>query len=128
MNQLYPILKRLMAYAGLVPSEHSSGPRNHRGSITKTGNHHLRWMVVVSAWHYRHKPKIGYKLRKKQQGQSDLIKQISWRVQNRLNMKYRKLVGRGKLKQTAIVAVARELLGFIWSVAIEAEKEMKKAA
>ncbi len=119
---------KLMAYAGLVPSEYSSGPKSRRGSITKTGNHHLRWMVVESAWHYRHTPKIGYQLKKRQQGQTDRIKQISWRAQNRLNLKYRKLVGKGKLKQTAIVAVARELLGFIWSVGIEAEKEMKKAA
>ncbi|MGM0653617.1 MAG: IS110 family transposase [Bacillota bacterium] len=119
---------QLMSYAGLVPSEYSSGPKSRRGSITKTGNHHLRWLVVESAWHYRHTPKVGYNLKKRQQGQPDIIKQISWRAQNRLNMKYRKLVGRGKLKQTAIVGVARELLGFIWSVAIEAEKEMKKAA
>ena len=119
---------QLMAYAGLVPSEYSSGLRSRRGSITKTGNHHIRWMVVESAWHYRHTPKISCHLKKRQQGQPDTIKQISWRAQNRLNLKYRKLVGKGKQKQTAIVAVARELLGFIWSVAIEAEKEIKKAA
>lgn len=119
---------QLMAYAGLVPSEYSSGARSRRGSITKTGNHHIRWMVVESAWHYRHTPKVSYKLKKRQQGQADIIKQISWRAQNRLNLKYRKLVGKGKQKQVAIVAVARELLGFIWSVAIEAEKEMKKVA
>ena len=119
---------QLMAYAGLVPSEHSSGPRNRRGSITKTGNSHLRWVVIESAWHYRHRPKVGPQLKKRQQGQPEVIKQISWKSQNRLNMKYRKLVGRGKLKQTAIVGVARELLGFIWSVAVEAEKAHKKAA
>jgi transposase len=118
----------LMAYAGLVPSEHSSGQRSRRGSITKTGNNHLRWIVVESAWHSRHRPKVSHILKKRQQGQPDKIKQISWKAQNRLNMKYRKLVGRGKMKQTAIVAVARELLGFIWSVAIEAEKAHQKAA
>ena len=119
---------QLMAYAGLVPSEHSSGPRNRRGSITKTGNSHLRWVTIESAWHYRHRPKVGYQLKKRQQGQPEIIKQISWKAQNRLNMKYRKLVGRGKPKQTAVVGVARELLGFIWAVAVEAEKEHKKAA
>ena len=119
---------QLMAYAGLVPSEYSSGAKSRRGSITKTGNHHIRWLVVESAWHYRHTPKVGYKLKKRQQEQTAIIKQISWRAQNRLNLKYRKLVGKGKLKQVAIVAVARELLGFIWSIAVEAEKEVKKAA
>lgn len=119
---------QLMAYAGLVPSEYSSGAKNRRGSITKTGNHHIRWLVVESAWHYRHTPKVGYKLKKRQREQTAIIKQISWRAQNRLNLKYRKLVGKGKLKQVAIVAVARELLGFIWSIAVEAEKGVKKAA
>ena len=119
---------QLMAYAGLVPSEASSGPRNRRGSITKTGNSHLRWIVIESAWHYRHRPKVGYQLKKRQKGQPEAIKKISWKAQNRLNMKYRKLVGKGKLKQTAIVGVARELLGFIWSIAIATEQEQNKAA
>ena len=65
--------RHLMAYLGLVPSEHSSGERTHRGPITKTGNSHVRRILVEAAWHYRHRPAVGVKLRKRREGQPQEI-------------------------------------------------------
>jgi transposase len=108
-----------MAYVGLVPSEHSSGPNQHRGKITRTGNAHVRHLMVETAWHYRSTPRVWSALRRRQLGQSERIKAIAWKAQDRLHRRYRRLVGRGKPKQQAIVAVARELLGFTWAIAQE---------
>ncbi len=107
---------QLMSYAGLVPSENSSGDTTKRGSITKAGNSHLRRIIVEAAWHYRHRPAVGLNLKKRQEGLPEEIKLISWKAQHRLNLKYRRMAAKGKVGQKAIVAVARELLGFIWSV------------
>ena len=107
---------QLMSYAGLVPSESSSGDTSKRGCITKAGNSHLRRIIVEAAWHYRHRPAVGLNLKKRQEGLPEEIKQISWKAQHRLNLKYRRMAAKGKVGQKAIVAVARELLGFIWSV------------
>jgi len=115
--------KGLMSYSGLVPSEWSSGARQNRGSITKTGNQHVRRVAVEAAWHYRHPPRVSRTLRKRQEHVSEKVKQISWTAQDRLNGKYRRLVGRGKPKNKAIVAVARELLGFVWAIGQEVAKE-----
>lgn len=115
--------KGLMAYAGLVPSESSSGARQYRGSITKTGNQHVRRVTVEAAWHYRHLPRVSRTLRKRQEHLPEKVKQIAWKAQDRLNWKYRRLVGRGKTKNKAIVAVARELLGFVWSIGQEVATE-----
>lgn len=109
--------RQLMAYSGLVPSESSSGNTVKRGSITKCGNSHLRRVIVEAAWHYRHRPAVGLRLMKRQETLSEEVKQISWKAQHRLNLKYRKMVAKGKISQKAIVAVARELLGFIWAIA-----------
>lgn len=119
---------QLMSYTGVVPCEYSSGLRSRRGSITKTGNNHVRRIIVESAWHYLKPPDVGRTLRKRQEGLPESIKEISWRAQNRLNSKFRKLLARGKPRQTAVVAVARELLGFVWSVALQAKIEYEKAA
>ena len=118
----------LMSYAGLVPCENSSGLRSRRGSITKTGNDHVRRIIVEAAWHYRWRPNIGSTLRKRHEGLSEDIKAISWKAQKRLNSKFRKLLARGKLKQTAVIAVSRELLGFIWSLAMQVKAESENAA
>ena len=80
-------------------------------------------MAVETAWHYRHAPRVGRKLRKRQEHVSEKVKQISWTAQDRLNGKYRRLVGRGKPKNKAIVAVARELLGFVWAIGREVAEE-----
>lgn len=125
--------RELMAYSGAVPSERSTGGpgKAHRGSITKTGNAHLRRILVEAAWHYRHPPKVAEKLRARQRGQTERVKDISWSAQVRLSSRFRRLLGRGKPSQKAATAVARELLGFMWAIGREAEKpfiEVTKAA
>lgn len=121
--------KQAMDYVGLVPSEHSSGSTQRRGSITKSGNAHARNALVEAAWHYRHTPNVGKGLRTRQKDQPEEVKQIAWKAQHRLNLKYRRLLGRGKPKQVAIVAVARELVGFMWAIAQElARKERSQSA
>jgi len=116
---------QLMAYGGIVPSEDSSGERPRRGNITKTGNAHLRRVVVEAAWAYRHRPSVGAKLRKRQAHVSEEIKEISWKAQQRLHQRYRKLLAKGKSKGVVMTAVGRELLGFIWAIGIQAETAQK---
>ncbi len=108
--------RQLMAYAGLVPSEHSSGGRVRRGGVTKTGNAHLRRVVVETAWHYRHRPLDTPALRQRQRGVDPRACTVAWNAQQRLHKRYRHLTARGKPRPQAIVAVARELLGFIWAI------------
>jgi hypothetical protein len=107
--------RAFMAYCGLVPSEHSSGERTRRGSITKTGNAHLRRVLVEAAWAYRHRPHIGAPLRRRQEGQPADVIAYSWRTQTRLHERFRRISG-AKNRNVAVVAVARELAGFIWGV------------
>lgn len=113
----------LMSYAGVVPSEHSSGAKTSRGGVTKTGNSHVRRIVVEAAWAYRHKPRVGTELRSRQQGQSAAITGIAWKAQHRLHDRYCSLVRRGKHKNKAVMAVARELLGFMWAIGQQVERE-----
>jgi transposase len=115
--------RHLMGYSGAVASEHSSGPRVRHGGITKTGNAHLRRIVVEAAWTYRHRPAVGGALRRRQAGQSEAVKAIAWKAQHRLHNRYRRLLGRGKSKQQVVTAVARELLGFIWAIGVAVERE-----
>jgi transposase len=119
----FPRPKQLMGYSGLVSREHSSGERIRRGSITKTGNAHLRRILVEAAWCYRHRPNISKALRRRQANASEAVKEIAWKAQHRLHHRYARLVGRGKLKQQAVTAVARELAGFIWAIGVEVEKQ-----
>ena len=112
---------QLMSYCGLVPSEHSSGSRVARGGITKTGNSHVRRLIVESAWAYQHKPWIGGWLEKRLQGLEPEIKEISWKAQWRLHTRYKKLSARGKNKPQIVTALGRELLGFLWSIAVRVE-------
>jgi len=120
--------RQLMAYAGLVPGEHSSGGRTRRGGITKTGNAHVRRVVVEAAWHYRHPPRVGATLRRRQAGQPAAAVAIAWTAQGRLHQRFRRLLGRGKLKQEAVVAVARELLGFLWAIARQVDAATARPA
>ena len=100
----------LMAYAGMVPSEHSSGGRQQRGSITKTGNAHLRYLLVEAAWHARRPvPPV-------EAPPTTPLAKVTARARTRLHDRYWSMVGRGKPAQVAAVAVARELLGFVWAV------------
>lgn len=112
----------LMSYAGAVPSEHSSGGKTSRGSITKTGNGHLRRVITEAAWAYRYRPAIGPELRRRQQCLAAGIREISWQAQHRLHSRYAKLVLAGKHRNVAVIAVARELLGFIWAIGKEVER------
>lgn len=113
--------RQLMGYSGAVPSEDSSGKRKHRGSITKTGNSHLRRIAVEAAWSYRHRPGIGPALRARQDGIADEIKEIAWKAQHRLHKRYARLEAAGKDRRKIVTAVGRELLGFIWAIGIKAE-------
>jgi len=117
--------RQLMAYAGIVPSEHSSGGpgKARRGSITKTGNAHLRRVLVEAAWTYRHRPGVGNKLRPRLKDQPEAIKEIAWKAQHRLHGRYVRLAARGKPGQLVVTAVARELLGFMWAIAAPIERE-----
>jgi transposase len=119
--------KQLMAYAGIVASEDSSGERTRRGNITKTGNAHLRRVVVEAAWAYRYRPAVGGTLRKRQETVSEETKEIAWKAQQRLHERYRKLLARGKNKGVVITAVGRELLGFIWAIGIKVETVQKES-
>lgn len=113
----FPKPASLMAYLGLVPSEHSSGNTRSQGSITKTGNKQARRMLVEAAWNYRHKAHIGRDLQIRQQGQDKAIRDISWHAQLRLTQRYRHLRLGRKLHQNKVcIAIARELAGFIWDI------------
>jgi transposase len=121
ISSRFETARKLMGYSGAFPSEDSSGNRIRKGGITKAGNAHLRRIVMESAWCYRHLPRIGEKLRKRHQGVPAEIIEISWKAQNRLYKRYRKLTMAGKDQRKVITAVGRELLGFIWAIAIKAE-------
>ncbi len=118
--------RKLTGYSGSFPSEDSSGKRIRKGSITKAGNAHLRRIVVESAWSYRHRPSIGAKLRKRQEGLPAEITEIAWKAQNRLHRRYMKLMARGKDQRKTMTAIGRELLGFIWAIGIKAEAACKQ--
>ena len=126
----FPSPKQLMSYSGLTPSEHSSGNRIQRGPITKSGNAHLRRVLVEAAWAYQHRPDVsGFLLRRqKKLALSEEVKRIAWKAQLRLSGRYKKLTARGKNKNETVTAVGRELLGFIWAIAVETEGQTKAIA
>jgi transposase len=113
--------KELMAYLGLVPSEHSSGESIKRGHITKTGNSHARRVLVESAWTYKHHARVTSPLIKRQRGLPKNICQISWKAQLRLCARYRRMMARKKPMQVVVIAIARELAAFMWAIAKEVE-------
>ena len=104
-----------MAYLGLVPSGYSSAETQRRGAITKAGNTHARRVLVEAAWHYRHRPTVAGGLRRRTADQPAPVVSHAWRAQQRLHRRYRHLVGHGKRPPVAVVAVARELVGFVWA-------------
>jgi transposase len=116
--------RQLMGYSGAVPREHSSGASTWRGSITKTGNAHLRRIVGQASWSYRHRPAVTGALRQRQEGLSEEVKAIAWKAQHRLHGRYRRLIGKGKPKQQVITAITRELLGFIWAIGVHVEQSL----
>jgi len=112
----FPSAPQLMAYLGVVPSEHSSGGSKSRGGITKTGNAHVRRVLVEAAWTYRHHARKTAHLERRAERTTVEVQEIAWKAQVRLCARYRVMNGRGKLKVQTCTAVARELAGFIWAI------------
>jgi len=119
---------QVMGYTGIVPSEHSSGARDRRGAITKTGNSHLRRVLVEAAHHYRHRPRINQRQKGLEKTLSPQVLDIAWRAQERLHRRHWKLTNKSKPAGKVITAVARELVGFIWAIGVQAEKDAANAA
>jgi transposase len=115
--------RELMAYLGLVPSEHSSGGKRHQGSITKCGNSHARRILIEAAWQYQLPARISRVIRLRQEKLTQRINQIAWKAQLRLCGRFRRLRSRRMPSNKVVVAVARELVGFMWAIA----KEVKVA-
>ena len=111
--------RQLMAYLGLVPSEYSSGKSRRRGGITKTGNGHVRRVLVEAAWCYRFQARKTAHLQRRAEKASEAVQAIAWEAQKRLCGRYRHLMRKGKLKVQVCTAIARELAGFIWAIACE---------
>lgn len=108
--------RALMAYLGLVPSEHSSGDGRSRGAITKAGNRHIRRLLVEAAWHYRTRAIAGFRLKKRREGQPVRVVALAQKAHQRLSRRYWQLMQRGKPANKVVTAIARELTGFIWAL------------
>jgi transposase len=119
--------RQLMGYSGLVPREYSSGNRTQRGAITKSGNAHLRRVLVESVWAYRHRPNVQGRVLRRQKALAltDDVREIAWKAQQRLYKRYVALTARGKTSGQAMTALARELLGFLWAIAVHTEKQFR---
>jgi transposase len=114
--------RQLMSYVGLVPGEHSSGAKRRQGSITKAGNSAARRMLVEVAWHYQHGPRVSPIIATRQDHLPKAVTDIAWAAQLRLHAKYRRLVARRVMKTKAVVAVARELAGFVWAIGCQVQR------
>ena len=113
----FPHPKQLMAFLGLVPSEYSTGASRAEGKITKTGNSHVRRILIESAWTYRYPARMSRELVVRNEGQPKAVRDIAWRAQLRLCSRYRRLQARGVHPNKVCVAIARELAGFVWDIA-----------
>jgi transposase len=111
--------RQLMKFLGLIPSEYSSAEKRRQGSITKAGNTHARRALVEGAWAYRYSAKVSRHLQLRLENQPKIIQDISWKAQVRLCKRYRRLIARGKHANQVVVAIARELVGFMWAIAKE---------
>jgi transposase len=111
--------RQLMAFLGLVPSESSSGPRKRRGGITKTGNSHVRRLLIEAAWCYRFPARKSAPLQRRAERTSAAVQAIAWKAQKRLCARFRHLKNRGLIQVKISTAIARELSGFIWAIACE---------
>ena len=108
--------RQVMAYLGLAPTENSSSDRRRQGHITKCGNAHARWLLVECAQHYASPPKVSKERARRRKVNRHEVRAISWRAQNRLHRRYTRLLARRLQRNKAIVAIARELCGFIWEL------------
>jgi transposase len=111
--------RELMKCLGLTPSEYASGERRQQGSMTKAGHTHARRVLVEGAWAYRYPAKVSRHLHLRRETQPKLIQDISWKAQVRLCQRDRRLVAKGKHANVVTVAIARELVGFMWALAQE---------
>jgi transposase len=109
--------RQLMAYLGLVPTEHSSGNTVRRGGITKAGNALARRVLIEGAWTYRMQARVSRRLQDRLEGQPQTIRDIAWKAQVRLCARYRRLTALGKPKVVVTTAIAREMVGFMWAIA-----------
>jgi len=109
--------RQLMNYLGLIPSEYSSGERRRQGTITKAGNSHARRVLVEGAWAYRYPATVSRHLQLRLEQLPKPIQDVSWKAQVRLCQRYRQLMARGKHANQVVVAIARELVGFLWAIA-----------
>jgi transposase len=108
--------RQLMTYLGLVPTESSSGPHQRLGGISRCGNAHQRWLLTECAEHYALPPKISKELSRRQEGQPQTVRALSWKAQHRLHLRFIRLLARRLQRNKAKVAIARELCGFIWAL------------
>lgn len=115
--------RELMSYLGLVPSEYSTGESRRQGAITKTGNSHVRRVLIESAWSYRYSPRMSREREIRCEGQPKPIRDLAWKAQLRLCARYRKLSARGVHQNKVCVAIARELAAFVWDVARHVQRE-----
>lgn len=118
---------KLMAYCGVVPSEDSTGKRRRQYAITKSGNAQVRRVLFEAAWCYRHRPGRGPALKKRQEQLEPAVIEIATKAQHRLHRRYAKLSARGKPSQKVATAIARELLGFVWAIAVHIEQRQQQA-
>jgi hypothetical protein len=105
-----------MAYVGITPSERSTGQSQRRRGITKTGNAHVRRVLVEAAWNYRFPPRLSVALRRRNERVAAEVQRIAWKAQERLHRRLGQLLNKGKTVQKAVTAVARELAGFVWAI------------
>lgn len=119
--------RQLMAYLGLVPSEHSSGTRERKGALTKAGNAHCRHVLVQAAWSYRNRPAVGIALKRRQSGQDPQVIAHAWKAQQRLYKRFHRIAAK-RPPQIAVVAAARELVGFLWAVLQDVDGEQVSRA
>jgi transposase len=107
--------RELMSFLGLTVSEYSSGERQHRGHLTKTGNRHARRLLIEAAWHYQHPPRRSQRPASLAEHVPTAVTARAWQAQIRLHHRHRHLTSHGKRSTVATAAVARELAGFLWA-------------
>jgi transposase len=113
--------QQLMAFLGLVPSEHTTGDMVRRGSITKTGNGRARRVLVEAAWTYRYSARVSQTLQDRVKGLPLAVRTIAWKAQVRLCARYRRLIANGKKPAVAATAIAREIAAFLWAIGHQVE-------
>jgi transposase len=117
----FPTARQLMGYLGVVPSEHSSGPKRRQGGITKAGNNSARRVLVEGGWTYRSPPRLTPAMQARQNGLPKTVRDIAWKAQRRLCARYRALAAQHKPNPVIATAIAREMVGFIWAIARTAQ-------